>query len=817
MTAAAVGYARAGIRRRWRALLLLTVLAGLAGGTVLWSIAAARRTSTAMDRFVAWARPSGAQIDEGPGSPVQPGSEVEREILRSPAVAASGHGGYLALAPVGPDGRARPDLLGSVNPFSSDNPLSFRRFDRGILVDGRLPDPGRAEEVAVNEQFVARQHLGVGDTFRMRAFTPGQIAAAGAAGGAFPEPDGPEVTLRVAGVVRRPGDLQPQSFPSSVVYAGVQNVYLGPAFVERYGRDIGAIGGGLGIALRPAAGAAEQLAAVVRRVAGPDAHVVFGSEDRQAAVAVNRPVHLQSLGLMAFGALAALASLLVAGQALARQVAADTADRAALRSMGMTRREMVVSQVVQVVPVALGAGVVAAFVAWLGSGLAPIGLARKAEVHPGLRADVPVLALGALALALVIVGRTAVATARALGRRPGGGPRRSRVAASLAARGAPAPVLVGVRMAFEPAGPERRTATRTALAASVAAVAAMVSAAVLATSLGRLIDTPRLQGWTWDVTAGNANTATADDAARQAATLHADPAVAGFSAVQDMEPVRIGGHEFPVMAFDADQGGVHPPVRRGRWPRQADEIALGRSTLHRIGARVGDTVTVSGSGPPQRFRVVGDVVLVPTMASGGELTLSSGVALSPSGVARLGLAPNDGPEFLVAFAPHIARRAAEASLEPEFAGSILEPVRPPDVANVARIRSLPLLLAGLLVVLGLGALAHDLVVGARSSRRQLAVLKALGFSRHQVAATVRWQATALGIAAAAIGVPLGLAAGRWGWWAVNDSIGSLAAPRVPALGVATIVVGVLVGVDLLASVPARAAAGLRAARVLRSE
>ena len=46
---------RAGMRRRWRALVSLALLLGLAGGVVLTAAAGARRTDTAYPRLLTWA------------------------------------------------------------------------------------------------------------------------------------------------------------------------------------------------------------------------------------------------------------------------------------------------------------------------------------------------------------------------------------------------------------------------------------------------------------------------------------------------------------------------------------------------------------------------------------------------------------------------------------------------------------------------------------------------------------------------------------------------------------------------------------------
>src|SRR5205814_7104919 len=91
------------------------------------------------------------------------------------------------------------------------------------------------------------------------------------------------------------------------------------------------------------------------------------------------------------------------------------------------------------------------------------------------------------------------------------------------------------------------------------------------------------------------------------------------------------------------------------------------------------------------------------------------------------------------------------------------PTRPVDVANLERVGSLPFLLAGVLALGALASLVHALAVGRRRLRRELAVLQSIGFTGRQVAAAVVAHAVALTGAGLAIGLPLGIAAGRWLW------------------------------------------------------
>jgi predicted lysophospholipase L1 biosynthesis ABC-type transport system permease subunit len=96
------------------------------------------------------------------------------------------------------------------------------------------------------------------------------------------------------------------------------------------------------------------------------------------------------------------------------------------------------------------------------------------------------------------------------------------------------------------------------------------------------------------------------------------------------------------------------------------------------------------------------------------------------------------------------------------------------------------------------------------------VLKTLGFVRGQVKATVAWQATTFAVALV-LGVPIGLAAGRWAWQLTAAELGVDSAPVVPLPAVLAVVAGTVLAANLVAAVPGRAASRLRPAAALRSE
>ena len=140
-----------------------------------------------------------------------------------------------------------------------------------------------------------------------------------------------------------------------------------------------------------------------------------------------------------------------------------------------------------------------------------------------------------------------------------------------------------------------------------------------------------------------------------------------------------------------------------------------------------------------------------------------------------------------------------------------------DLVNFGRVQSLPVLLAALLGTLAVATLAHLLVTSIRRRRRDLAILKTLGFSSGQVRTTVAWQATTLAFLAGVIGIPVGIACGRWVWIVFSHQLGIVPRPAVPVLAVIVLAAAAVAVANLVAVLPGRAAARVRPAIVLRSE
>jgi ABC-type lipoprotein release transport system permease subunit len=114
-------------------------------------------------------------------------------------------------------------------------------------------------------------------------------------------------------------------------------------------------------------------------------------------------------------------------------------------------------------------------------------------------------------------------------------------------------------------------------------------------------------------------------------------------------------------------------------------------------------------------------------------------------------------------------------------------------------------------------LAHVLTVAARARRGDLAVLRALGFSRGQILRTITWQSTIYAVGALAIGVPVGLALGRMTWRIYATNLGVVPEVVMPWAALLAVAGTAIVLAAAVAVVPAVRVARTRPAVVLRAE
>ena len=162
------------LRRRWRTYLALVVLLGLVGGVALGSIAAARTTQSSFPAFLKTTNPSDLDIDNGPYDPA-----LLRRVAKLPGVTSVQTYVSLNVAPVHPDGT--PDMN---NPFGDAEAVGtlsklYISQDKITIIDGRMLDPRRPDEIVVSKFFADLAHLHVGQREPVGVFSNAQISNEG--------------------------------------------------------------------------------------------------------------------------------------------------------------------------------------------------------------------------------------------------------------------------------------------------------------------------------------------------------------------------------------------------------------------------------------------------------------------------------------------------------------------------------------------------------------------------------------------------------------------------------------------------------------
>jgi hypothetical protein len=792
--------ARTELRRRWQATLVLAALVGLTGGVLLTTVAGARRSSTAYERFREETRAADLDIAFD-GEPTVDIDEAKARVGALPDVTVVTQTAFPFIVPAGSGFYPYLDFLAIVgldDEFGST-------IDRPRLVDGRMPDAERPEEIAVLADYGRKAGVRVGDELAFESFAPEQLMPLFDTGDAGP-PAGPEVDLVVTGVFDAP------TFISESSGAFQPKVLLSPAFVEAHGDQVATYPGGVTVRLRDGAADVAATSAAVRELFADEPNLeLTPASEVDAKIDSSIDVIVTALALTAL--VAGIAGTVAMAQALGRHLAPNAMDGHPLASLGMVRRERVVAQVVAVIPAAIGGALLAVAVAVAASPIMPLGVARRAEPDPGIAVDGWALAVGFVGITVVVTA-LAAAVATLTGRRAtqltaaeeeGVARRPSRL---LGWTALPPEASIGVGLATTP---RRGTAwaVRSGLAGIAFGVTGLVAVVVFAASVTSLVRSPDDWGAPFDALVSSFS---GDLIGEHGDELLDDPEVARLG-VLTTGLARIDGDEVNSHAFEPLKGGMSLTLLSGRLPEAPGEVVLGTSTERDAGTGVGEEVRIDGAEDSVRATVVGLAAfpVIDERSSPGR-----GVLLWPDDLVAISSDTELNNDVMIDWAPGVDAAAANEALVRETETEVSAPRLPSDVNNLDEVERLPWALAAFLAVIGALAAVHALVSTVRLRRRELAVLRALGFQRWQLGATLAWQATSIAVIGLVVGIPLGLVAGRLVWGAVARGIGVADHPVTPALAIGVVVVAALAVANLAAVLPGRSAARVRAAAVLRA-
>jgi predicted lysophospholipase L1 biosynthesis ABC-type transport system permease subunit len=235
-----------------------------------------------------------------------------------------------------------------------------------------------------------------------------------------------------------------------------------------------------------------------------------------------------------------------------------------------------------------------------------------------------------------------------------------------------------------------------------------------------------------------------------------------------------------------------------------------------IGDELEITDAIAGTGS---FRITGEAVL---NVAGVDVSIppGRGALFDWSVLALLG---TEGAEaiapsmFLVDVTPGRVAQVEEALTALFPTSTRAEAIEPLDLTNLGDASLLPSALGVVAAILGAGTVAHAMLGAVRRRRRELAVLKVVGFVRGDTRRAVAWQGLTFGVVALAVGLPTGVAVGRLAWAVAADQLGIPSHPVVTIASIVLVAIAFLTGLVLTAAVPAQLAGRIPAAEVLRRD
>jgi hypothetical protein len=819
-------------RTRSSGYLTIVLLVGLLGGLAMGSMAGARRTQSSFDTLIARSNPSQLTGLTGVYNPT-----IGQSGYSPSLISAMEHLRYVKdvnnvvdvnLLMLNPNGS--PNLASDGQ--SMDGSVSGEQFtqDRVIITNGRRPDPSKVGQFVTDASTAKALGLHLGQVVTFNAYSNKELGLLDSDNQqAALEKLKPVLKVRVKLVST--GALQPHTLLQDQVDEGDGSVILfTPALTDQLLKCC--VNTSLS-ALQLVGGTAHQnqVESEIATVLPKGLPFDFTGMSQIEATA-GQTLRPESIALFVFGLIAALAMLVIAGQVISRRLRFNANDLTVVRALGATQATTVLDGLIGIVFSILVGSLLAGVVAILISPLGLLGPIRPYVPH-GIDVDWAIVGLGMVVAALVLLALAVAVALRVAPRRTARlraiANVRSSNAARLAANASlPVSAVTGIRLALEPGSGRNSVPVRSAILGTIFALIIVTSTITFGASLHTLVAKPSLYGWNWTYEM-NGGGGLGDIPAKPAARLlDASSFVSAWSGVY-FGLLKIDGENEVVMGA-TPHARVSPPILTGHGFDATNQIVLGTATLNQLHKHVGDSVVVSVGATSTTLTIVGTATM-PTIGVGGtnHLEMGSGAILSynlipPSQRNLFDVAA--GPNaILVRVKPGTNRVADLHSLSATLiklggannGGQVQSVQRPAQIINYGSLGATPVVLGSALAVGATIAMGLTLITSVRRRRRELALLKILGFTRRQVAAAIAWQssvATALGVL---IGVPLGVVLGRFLWDLFAHEIYAVPSPTVPIGSVALVIVGALVLANVVAAIPGRIASRTRTALLLRAE
>ena len=295
--------------------------------------------------------------------------------------------------------------------------------------------------------------------------------------------------------------------------------------------------------------------------------------------------------------------------------------------------------------------------------------------------------------------------------------------------------------------------------------------------------------------------------------LRRAPGVTAFYAERLLEAETGDGKSFQIRAVEGDLEAFPFRLSQGKFfAPNSNEVTAGQGLLDWLELEVGDNLILylEGQDRPTTWHIVGQY---PEPVNVGQMLMASLTTvqrtlrhLEPS-VYYLRLAPNANVSQL----RHYLAPRPDSDLNLTLIGQAIPGV-------VVYLQIAILVLAAILIAIALINVFNSALLAMQERLRVIGVLKTVGMTPAQVLTMICATSGLLGLLAAAVGIPLGLAFTRgvllslsrtYGFGQVQISIGWLYLLALPPVMVAVSVLG--------SSIPGRQAARLNIVDVLRSE
>jgi hypothetical protein len=339
--------------------------------------------------------------------------------------------------------------------------------------------------------------------------------------------------------------------------------------------------------------------------------------------------------------------------------------------------------------------------------------------------------------------------------------------------------------------------------AALSAVALGAVATVVVSS-AELSDTPARYGVDWDLAAVNAFGDQAPDSLAEVFGADEVVGATGYSSFTFL----VNDRAVAGLAATPIKGQVSPTILRGRALLADDEIVVGVDTLDELEIDVGDVVSVQTAGtfaggpplPPSQLRVVGAATFAAIGQQGSDTArLGTGVLVTRPTFDRMLDSDAADPEFTLVRLRDDVDPATVIARNPQ---GIRDPTRistrwftnakPAELRQLDAVRGLLVLGAAVGVLVAVSVFVHLQWTKTRLIRRDLAVLGVMGLTRRQRSEVVAWQLAPSMVVALVIGLPVGIAIGRWGFSVFARSLAMVDRAATPPTMVLALIAALVV-------------------------